>query len=206
MKAEISTLLKREQELRRLIKLSALTIRPLHADFDYAVSQWRASNKSQFWARTSIRCMCAVIEAALFTLRKMAEQLALINKVQFDQKEAELLAEKRIAKENGAEKVRPLFLPLRDSVRQSYRLFGKALGVQIAVDYGKGYQALCATFEVRNRLMHPKDPFSVEVRDSDLQTANTAIAWFNKTQMDVVNQSKSQIGRRVEELRSKLRR
>jgi hypothetical protein len=203
MKAEVATLLKKEQELQKLINLSALTLRPLHADFNYAVSEWRASNKSQFWARTSIRCMCAVIEAALFTLRKMAEQLAVVNDVQFERKEAELLAEKRIVKGNGVEKVRPLFLPFRESVIQSFRLFGKALGVRIVIDFGNGFDALCATFEVRNRLMHPKNPFSVEVRESDIQTADIAIAWFNITHLDVVAQSQSQIGTRVNELRKK---
>jgi len=157
MKPENALLLKQEEELRKLIRLSTLTALPLHADFNYAASQWRADPQSQFWARTSIRCLCAAIEAGLFTFRKMAEKMAVVNNVKFDKKETEILTEQRAVRSKGIEKACPKFLPLRESVVQSFRLFAKAAGIRFVVDIGQGYQALCATFEVRNRLMHPKD-------------------------------------------------
>jgi hypothetical protein len=204
VRAEIAHLVRKELELKKLVKLSSLTVRPLHTDFDYAVSQWRAA-KSQFWARTSIRCMCATIEATLFTFRKMAEQMAALNKVQFGPKEIEILTEKRIVKENGVEKTRPKFLPFRETVVESFRLFAKSLGVKIVVRHDQGFDALCATFEVRNRLMHPKGTFALAVRESDLRTADNAIAWFNKTQTEVVAQCKTQIDARVAEQRNRVK-
>ncbi len=206
LKAETAELLNKDLELQELIKLATLTFRTLRSDFDYAVSQWCADRESQFWARTSIRCLCVAIEATLFTFRKMAEQLATLNKVQFSQKEIEILTEKRIVKENGVETTRPNFLPIQVSVIKSFRLFAKSFGVKILIQQDRGFVALLATFDVRNRLMHPKNVVSLEVRESDLRTADEAMAWFNKIQTEVVAQCKVQIGARGVEQQNQIKR
>jgi hypothetical protein len=195
---ESERLQKKDRELRKLINLQALTVKPLHADFDRAAQEWNLDRTSQFWGRTSIRCLCATIDATLFTFRKMAEQLAVVSNIQFDPKEAEILAEKRLVKENGVERTRPKFLPLQDSVKESFRLFGKAIGVPVKIQFDDGYDSLCATFDLRNRLMHPKNVFDVEVRESDLQVADKAIHWFNKTYLDVIHQCQAELSVRVE--------
>ena len=43
---------------------------------DTPTAYWRLDETSQFWSRTTIRCLCAAIEATLFSFRKMAEQMA----------------------------------------------------------------------------------------------------------------------------------
>ncbi len=136
----------------------------------------------------------------------MAEQLALVSNVQFDPKEVEILEGKRLVKENGVTKTRPKFLPFQESVKESFRLFGKGMRVPIKVTYDDGYDSLCATFELRNRLMHPKDVFDVEVRESNMQIADKAIHWFNKTHMDVIHQCQAQLALRVEKQLEALRR
>jgi len=184
--------------LGKLVRHCGLTYIPLWADLTFAIKEWQRDQTSQFWCRTSIRCFCAVVEAALFGYRKMADQMAALSKVQFDPKEVEILAGKQI--KNGVE--RPKWLSPADSVKESFRLFGKAVGCPIALNYGDdGFRALCKTFEIRNRLMHPKEPFDVEVRVGDMKTADHAIKWFNNSHASVIEQCQAHVDKSVEKMK-----
>jgi len=184
----------RYETLQKLVSRCGFTYQPLQSDLTYAIKQWQQDKGSQFWSRTAIRCLCAVIEACLFGFRKMAEEMASVSKVQFEPEEAEILAGVRI--KNGIQ--RPKWLSPTDSVKESFRLFGKSVGCTVAVDYGDaGFAALAEVFKIRNRLMHPKMPFDVEVRESDLQTADKAIKWFNGAFVGVIDQSNAHVAKTV---------
>lgn len=188
------------EQLRKLISFSGLTYLPLHSDFNFAAKQWRQDPTSQFWSRTAIRCLCAAIEATLFSFRRMAEEMATLSNIQFDPKEIEILTEKRIASSNGIQITKPKFLPFPDAVKESFRLFAKAAGTKVTVDYSNvsGFDDLCVTFEIRNRLMHPKKPFDVEVKTKDIHMAERGIHWFNRAYISVIDACNAHIGRTVE--------
>lgn len=193
----------REAELRRLIKQSAITALPLYSDFTYAVKRWNEDQNSQFWSRTSIRCLCAAIEATLFTYRKMAEKMATVFDVSFTHAEIEILTEQRTKVDgNGVQTVKPKWLPFPDSLKESFRLFGKAVGTELTIDYGNvGFSALRQVFEIRNRLMHPKGPFDVEVRAADTVTADKAIKWFNDAHKHVITECEKHLGETILKMR-----
>jgi hypothetical protein len=67
---ELKSLEWKKAQLRKLIKYSAFTLHPLHADINYVVEHWQQDRTSQFWSRIVIRCLCAGIEATLFSFRK----------------------------------------------------------------------------------------------------------------------------------------
>jgi len=201
-KSEAKHLRDKAAELYKLVRLSGLTYLPLHSDVDYAVQQWR-SDPSQFWSRTSIRCLCAAVEATLFAFRKMAEKMAVLSRIQFDSDEIEILTEKRIVKKGGDQMTRPKFLPFQDSIKESFRLFAKAAGTTVIVDYGDDYLNLCKTFEVRNRLMHPKKPFDVEVNEDDMKAAGRGIIWFNTAYVGVIDQCHAHFGKNVEQFKKR---
>jgi len=194
-KSEVETLFDKAAELHKLVKLSGMTYLPLHSDVAYAIKQWQ-SNPSQFWSRTAIRCLCAAIEATLFNFRRMAEKMAVVSNVQFDLGEVEILSEIQIR--NGIQRRR--FLSPPDAIKESFRLFAKAFGATVLIDYGVGYLALCAVFEIRNRLMHPKKPFDIEVSAKDIETAEKGIAWFNKAYTSVIDQCQARIAQNVANL------
>jgi hypothetical protein len=128
----------------------------------------------------------------------MAEQLGGISGVQFDAKEVQILTEQRIVVEpDGTQTIRRKFLPFPESVKESFRLFGKAIAATLGLTYGTGYDKLCETFELRNRLMHPKAPFDVEVRPDQIDTANRGIEWFNEAYTGVLEQCQAQIQQRI---------
>lgn len=189
-------------ELHKLVRHAGLTYLPLKSDVDFSIQQWRSNPSSQFWCRTSIRCACAAIEARLFAFRKMAEKLSLLSGEKFNSKELEVLSEKRIVEQNGGKVIKPKYLPFPDSVKESFKLFGKASGATIQVDYGPGFKNLCDTFEIRNRLMHPKTPFDVQISLQDIHTADKGFIWFEKAWASVFEQVHAHFQKEIDRLKN----
>jgi hypothetical protein len=93
----------------------------------------------------------------------------------------------------------PKWLSSSDSVKESFRLFAKAVECPTVVNYGEaGFADLCETFKVRNRLMHPKGPFDIQVSVQDMDTADRAIVWFNKSFTGVIDQCRDHVRKNVE--------
>jgi aldehyde:ferredoxin oxidoreductase len=173
------------EAILKAIRLGADTYQPLNADFERARTSWR-QDRSQFWTRTSVRCLFAVVEAILFQFRKMAEHVSQVTGVTFEPEEVAILTEQRI---NAQGQIVPKFLRFPDAVKESFRLFGKAAQKPVNVDYGaKGFQDLCTAYEVRSRLAHPKGPFDVQIADTDIRTADSGISWFNQAHRQVLIQ------------------
>jgi hypothetical protein len=63
-----------------------------------------------------------------------------------------------------------------------------------------GFLTFCATFEVRNRLMHPKKPFDIEVNANNIEIADKGIAWFNETCADIFSQCRTRIAQNIENI------
>lgn len=200
-KSEAADLFDKKTELLKLVRFSGLTYLPLHSDVAFAIKQWRSDSSSQFWCRTSIRCICAAVEAKLFSFRKMAEKMIILTRVKFDPKEIEILTEKRIIEQNGVQITKPKYLAFPDSVKESFRLFAKAAEATVTVDFGDNFLDLCKTFEVRNRLMHPKQPFDVEVTSENINTANRGIIWLDETCTSVTDQCHAHFGKNIENLK-----
>jgi hypothetical protein len=166
------------------------TLAPLESDARETFNQWRQDKQSQFWARAAIRCLCAVVEAKLFNVRRLAEKIAAATRVQFNQEEIDVLTEQKAnVDSNGNQTLKPYWLPFRDSVKESIRLYVKASGLIIKIDYGVvGYDALCETFKRRDRLMHPKNPDDVQVSEKDMDTAYKGFKWLNTTVTSIADQ------------------
>lgn len=177
-------------EFQRQFNRSICTIKPLQTDVDFAIQQWQADRKSQFWSRTSIRCLCAAIEATLFLFRRMAEKLGTLHCVKWNESEIEILTEQKTIKGmDGVTKKKPAWLPFRDSVKETFRLLAKSIGATIEIDYQvPGFSGICKTFENRNRLMHPKQPDDIQISAKDIDNANQGINWFNETYAGVLRQ------------------
>ncbi len=198
-RTEHQDLLKQGEELNKLIRQKMLTIGPLDADYNLAGKYWRNDTQNrQFWSRVVLRCLCADIEARLYVFRRIALEAANLTKISFTKQERETLNEMREIVENGKVRTKPKWLPTGDSIKESFRLFAKALDASYNPDCnGKGFRALCDTFAVRHRLMHPKDVFAVEVRDKDVQTAEEGIHWLNQQCENLFSQCHAEIGARI---------
>jgi hypothetical protein len=185
-------------ELANLVSRCGLTYAPLAADLTFAIKEWQRDKQSQFWSRTAIRCLCACVEATLFSFRKMAEEMGSLSKIKFEPDEIAILSETQIR--DGVQK--PKWLSPADSVKESFRLFGKSVGCPVVIDYGHtGFGDLREIFKIRNRLMHPKGPFDVQVTVADINTADRAIVWFNKAFTGAIDQCRAQTNNNIANLR-----
>jgi hypothetical protein len=200
---KIDSLLKelqeREKALRILINRSGLVCGPLDSDYNHSLKNYQIE-KSQFWGRTAFRCLCAAVEARLFTFRAMALELSKLSKAQFEDEEMAILTERKITFDKAGNKtVRRKFLPLSDSIKETFRLFGKSMGVTVVVDYStKGYQDFCEVFETRNRLMHPKNTFDIEIAKEETDTADRGVHWFNLAYTEVFKQCHDHVSKSIE--------
>jgi hypothetical protein len=165
-------------EIGKLVRQMALTVAPLQADLHFADNQLAREKGSQFWRRTVIRCLLAVIESVLWNMKHVTPKAAAISHVPLTNDELEVLNEERTVTANGKIERRRKFLPFRENVKVCFSLFGKVHGVTVVFTGCHGFEAFCATYEIRSRLMHPKKPFNPEVSDKDIATALQGMGWF----------------------------
>ena len=102
--------------------------------------------------------------------------------------------QRREYEENGVIKTKPAFLPFRDNIKATFTVFAKAHATQVALRCGDaGFNDLCDTFELRNKLMHPKSLFDLEVSDKAVAAADQGMKWFDSTLRAVLEQCGSQL-------------
>lgn len=162
----------------RMLSNLNLTLAPLEADLGFAGQQWAKDKGNQFWRRTMIRCFLAYTEALLWNMRAIVPNAMDLIGVQLSTAEREVIEERRKAVVDGVQVTKSKFLPFRDSFKATFTLFAKGFGVAFAVNTGKEFDALCATYELRSRLMHPKKPFDPDVSDDAIKKTQVAVSWF----------------------------
>jgi hypothetical protein len=157
-------------EVRKLVRSMQLTILPLNSDLLTASDHWLKDKSNQFWRRTVIRCLLALLEAALWNMKNTAPKIAVISEVTLSPKELEF----------AEDRVRP-FPNFRKNLIGTFELFAKVHLIQFLVVADKKFEALCTTYELRNRLMHPKKPFDLDVSDQKIDDAMAGTMWFRQT-------------------------
>jgi hypothetical protein len=166
--------------IAKMGKQLTLTIAVLDADVKFAAEQWRKSPSNQFWRRTLVRCLCALAEGVLSLLKNIAPDSAKFFEVELTEKDMEVATERRNYIDNGIQKSKPAFLKFSENLKETFKLFAKAHTVQFEIRYDKsGFKELCDTFDSRNKLMHPKGLFDVEVSDKAVDAADQGMKWFD---------------------------
>jgi len=163
------------------------TIAVLESDVEFAVARWEQERASQFWRRTLLRCCCASVEGTLSLLKNVTDGSADFFGVNLSEGDLKVVNERRTYRENGVTKTKPAFLPFRDNIKETFKVFAKAHSVQTAIKCdAPGFSDLCDTFELRNKLMHPKGVFDLEVSDKAIDAADRGLKWFGSTVENVM--------------------
>ena len=131
---------------------------------------------NQFLRRTAIRCFAAAVEGIIFCLKQMAHSSGEFAGHTFSEDELFLLTEIQTANKDGKPR---RFLPARDNFKVTFNLFAKTFQVPHQPGFGKGFECLCETFKLRDRLMHPKKLSTIEVSDEEKQLCSDAAAWLH---------------------------
>ena len=171
---------KKAAALFKLHKQLLLTINVLDADIAFAAKQWRQDTANQFWARTNIRCFCASIEGVLSMLKNVTPDTAKYFDVHLSEKEIELATERRRHNKNGIIKEVRISSPLPERIKETFKLFLKAHDTDIPIEYNAaGFNDLRDGFELRNKLMHPKGVFDLQVSSQAMESAIRGQRWFS---------------------------
>jgi len=170
----------REQgrEAKRRSAQMKLTLAPLEADVNFAAQELQKNQRNQFWRRTVVRCLLAATEALLWNMRNVAPAVAAVSRVELTPHELEIINEKRVVLREGKTETRPYWLKFRDNIKATFEMFAKVHGVTLVWKDSADLDALCQTYELRNRLMHPKRPYDPEVSDSAIEAAQRGANWF----------------------------
>ena len=171
------------QRIRSQLNQLRLTATVLDSDLRFAIQNHRADPSSQFWRRTVIRCLMALMEAVVWNMKQLAPKVAEISGVVLTPKELQLAAELQEVPTAEGTQYRPKspkFPRFPDSLAAAFTLFAKVHRVPQASTRDQGFDDLCATYRLRSRLMHPKTIFDPAVTDSDIANAQSGVAWWNR--------------------------
>ena len=150
-------------------------INTMLADLGTASAELRRNYSSQFWRRTAIRALAATVEGAVFSFKRLAFTTAHALGTSMEIGEMDFLREQR---SSGG---RLPYLRFQDNFKQTLRLFAKAYNVPCNTDFGQnGFEALCQTFELRNRVTHPKSSITFVVTDEETKRAGEALNWLQQ--------------------------
>ena len=155
------------------------TLMHLYADMEAALAEWRKNTGDQYRRRILVRCIFATIEAVIWNIKNSLPKLAEISGVQLSSDEIAVATEVRIVEKDGQRIEKKNFLRFRDNLKATFRIFGKVYGVTYTIQSPQGLDALCDTYEVRNRLMHPKTPTDPIVTDEDIRVSQQGVAWLS---------------------------
>jgi len=172
-------LLRAAAETKKFHRRMNLTLAPLEADMNFALAQLVADKKNeQFWRRAIVRCLLAYIEALIWNLKNGIPLITPISCVELTPDDLNIIREKRMVEKGGQIELRPKFLKFRDNLKATFSLFGKVHGINFKVNCDQDFDALCKTYDLRSRLMHPKEPMDPNVSDPNMAASQQGIKWL----------------------------
>jgi hypothetical protein len=140
--------------------------------------------------RTWLRTLCSQVEAFAFATKQMLAGFAEFPWVKLNPHDVLLLREEAYEiTNNGEVKLRgDKFVRVGTNLRFIAKISNRALELGYTLDTsGPGWDALMATIDVRNRLVHPKAAADLLVTDDEYKTAMLAHKWFQTMHVDLWN-------------------
>jgi hypothetical protein len=167
------------RDIWELSRKLIVTLEILASDVRYAEEKLRGDNyHEQFWRRVIIRAVCALGEGTLNAMKGMIPRTAAFFNVRLTEKETAIITETRMSSDGNS---KAFFLPIHENLKETLKLYGKIHSVELQINFDQGYEDFCATFILRNRLMHPKSQIELEVNDPSYRASVRGWNWFNST-------------------------
>lgn len=167
-----------QEPMRKLFKAKGNTsslLAIMFSDLRQAVNAMKANPKDQYWRRNVVRTLAATVDGIIFTLKETTVATGSFGGYKFNNDELEFLTE--TMQTPGK---RPKFLRFQDNLKETFKWFYKVHHTTCAVDFGQaGFAALCETYELRNRITHPKNVMTFCVSDSEKSRVGEGIKWLD---------------------------
>jgi hypothetical protein len=136
----------------------------------------------EFAARTIVRTMAAQYEARLYLLQQLLIQLQTLGEFSLSESDLILLKGKRPkTSSNGKVSETEKYLNFLDNLCSTARIWSQIYTRQIPPGTAHpNWIHVQAFVKIRNRLMHPKRQADLHVSDTEIESLNRAIDWFNE--------------------------
>ena len=158
----------------------------LYEDVDFAERMWKDQD-SQFWRRTFIRSVFALIEGFTYSLKQVALQAAKRFHIELSKSEIALLLEESYeVNDKGLAETKKDYIQLPKNIKFAFNMYSRAyeLNYKLKID-DSGWESFKESLKVRNRLTHPKSTGDVLVSDQDMSYAESAAIWFVKSSDEI---------------------
>jgi len=162
------------------------------ADLGFASSHLRKDYNNQFWRRTAIRALASTVDGIIFTLKKLAISSSEMLGANLDSECTDFLREQQSA--STGKRVR--LPPFRDNFKRTFKVFAEVHGTTNPTDFSQpGFDDVCAMFELRHRVMHPKSFGTFSVQDNETERAGRALNWLSCELERLLSTSKEGVGK-----------
>ncbi|MBN2390226.1 MAG: hypothetical protein JXR84_05870 [Anaerolineae bacterium] len=175
---------------------------------DLSINDFDSHERDQHLRRTLVRTLFAMIEGTTFAYKQhiLADYEA--SRGQLSHAEYAVLTEEAYQLTNsGTIRTSPNYPNIKANIKFAFPLYARTLGADFkftpSLDKDPGWQSLCQSIEIRNRLMHPKSLEELEVSDADLKHAYRAADWFEDQVNRLENISWEAIKRLLAEVQEK---
>ncbi len=169
-----------QEQMRNLIKAKGNAEKLfaiMFLDLKHASGEMRAHPGDQFWRRTTIRALAATLDGIVYCLKQTALATGPMAGSKFSKEELFFLSEEVFEPTTGKKPKLPSF---RENLKQTFKMFAKTYRISCPTDFSQdGFAALCETYELRHRLVHPKSYMTFCVNDNEKQRAGEAIKWLD---------------------------
>ncbi len=137
-------------------------------------------NLNQFWRRTIVRTIFALVEGISHQYKKVALQISEITQVEFSDAEITLLKELSYSlNARGEADTSKAKLRTVDNMLFSIKMFAKSCSQNFDIDKsGNDWQCFKNALKIRDRITHPKNIADLEITDDEMPTILNAGAWF----------------------------
>jgi hypothetical protein len=166
-------------KIHRIIKVKEDTEKlyeELFSNLDYAGKQLQGDPDNQIWRRMKIHCFGAAVDGVIWGLKQTTLVIAEFWGGKFSAQELALLKEETIHPFHAKRRSSHNF---QSDLQRTITLYAHAHGVPCPTDFKQdGFRALVATYQLRNRLMHPTSAEAFCVNDTEKQRCSVAAAWL----------------------------
>ena len=179
-----------QKQMRNLIKAkgnSDKLFAIMFSDLNHATKEMNAHPGDQFWRRTTIRALAATLDGIVFCLKQTALATGAMRGFKFSEKEVSFLSEE-VEPTTGKKQKWPSF---QENVKETFKWFGKVHSISCPTDFNQeGFAALCETYQLRHRLVHPKSYMTFCVTDHQKQRAGAAVCWLDNEIQNLLESSR----------------
>jgi hypothetical protein len=162
------------------IELQAIEL-ILADDVSITGSTEKDDGNRQFWRRTAMRSVFALIEGVVYRMKQLAFEVHEYDGMPLSRAEAAILLEESYElNEKGVATIKQNYPKIEKNIKFAFATLGRAYNVPYQLHLGDevGWGAFIKTLKVRNRLTHPKHVVDLTVSDEEITTMMNAYYWF----------------------------